>query len=93
MSDSKSLATVHLTLPMQRMPRTMGVGRMARLESVRFKISCYSPFNITYAEDAEDNGGREDGEAGEGHAHSVRQAGQPGPRLHPFPSCQTRGCS
>jgi hypothetical protein len=43
----------------------MGVGRMARLESVRFKISCYSPFNITYAEDAEDDGCGEDGEAGE----------------------------
>jgi hypothetical protein len=29
----KSLDTGHLRLPMQRMPRTMGVGRMARLES------------------------------------------------------------
>ncbi len=38
-SDLKSLATVHLTSPMQRMPRMMGVGRMARLESVGFKIS------------------------------------------------------
>ncbi len=47
------------------MPRTMGVGRMARLESVRFKISWYYPFNITYAEDAEDDGGGEDGKAAE----------------------------
>jgi hypothetical protein len=65
-SDLKSLDTGHLTLPMQRMPRTMGVGRMARLENVRFKISWYRPFkNITYAEDAEDDGCGEDGEAGE----------------------------
>ncbi len=47
------------------MSRTMGVGRMARLESVRYKISWYSPFKITYAEDAEDDGCGEDGEAGE----------------------------
>jgi hypothetical protein len=31
-SDLKSLDTSYLRLPMQRMPRTMGVGRMARLE-------------------------------------------------------------
>ncbi len=47
------------------MPRTMGVGRIAMLDSVRFKISWYRPFNITYAEDAEDYGCGEDGEAGE----------------------------
>ncbi len=66
MSDLKSLDTGHLkTLPMQRMPRTMGVGRMERLENVRFKISCYRPFNITYADDAEDDGGGENDDAGQ----------------------------
>ncbi len=65
MSDLKSLYTGHLTLPMQRMPRTIGEGRIARLESVRFKISRFSPFNITYPEDAEEDGCGEDGEAGE----------------------------